>query len=166
VPDYISAPLSSSHNRKSFSCGKSPLDEYFHKQVSQDIKRKIAVCFVLEADKREVKGYYTLSSEGIPRKDVPETVQNKMPRAYASLPVTLLGRLAVDQNWQGKGIGKALLIDALKRAHEASHEVGSIAVVVDPIDKEAEEFYASFDFIKLPTSGRMFLPMKTIARLF
>jgi hypothetical protein len=59
-----------------------------------------------------------------------------------------------------------LLIDALKRSYEASHEIGSFAVVVDPIDKEAEKFYEKYDFIKLPDSGKMFIAIKTLKKLF
>jgi GNAT superfamily N-acetyltransferase len=74
--------------------------------------------------------------------------------------------LAIDKNYQGKGIGKILLIDALKRSYEISQKVGSFAVVVDPIDKEAEDFYTKFDFIKLPDSQKMFIAIKTLEILF
>jgi GNAT superfamily N-acetyltransferase len=78
-----------------------------------------------------------------------------------------LGRLAVDQKYQGHGIGKILLIDALKRSHEASlKSVGSMAVIVDVLDSEAEKFYQKFGFIRLPASAKMFLSMKTVGRLF
>jgi hypothetical protein len=59
-----------------------------------------------------------------------------------------------------------LLIDALKRSYEISKTIGSFAVVVDPIDQDAEDFYVKYGFIKLPDSGKMFLPMKTINQLF
>ena len=78
----------------------------------------------------------------------------------------MLGRLAIDKNFQGKGIGKILLIDALKRCFGASDSIGAFAVIVDPLDKEAERFYKKYGFIKLPDSGKMFLPMKTIRELF
>jgi GNAT superfamily N-acetyltransferase len=77
-----------------------------------------------------------------------------------------LGRLAIDKSQQGKGIGKVLLIDALKRSYGISHEIGSFAVVVDPINLEAENFYEKYDFIKLPDSGKMFIAMKTLHELF
>ena len=64
------------------------------------------------------------------------------------------------------GIGKILLIDALKRCYEISVQLGSFAVVVDPIDMEAENFYKKYDFIKLPDSGKMLIATKTLQELF
>ena len=83
-----------------------------------------------------------------------------------SIPTILLGRLALDKSIQGKGLGKILLIDALKRCSGASDFIGAFAVIVDPLDNEAERFYQKYGFIKLPDSGKMFLPMKTIKELF
>jgi GNAT superfamily N-acetyltransferase len=77
-----------------------------------------------------------------------------------------LGRLAVDLKYQGKGVGAILLIDALKRSYELTQLIGSFAVVVDPLNKKAEEFYAKYGFILLPDSKKMFLAMKTIRQLF
>jgi len=54
----------------------------------------------------------------------------------------------------------------LKRSYEISKTIGSFAVIVDPIDQDAENFYEKYGFIKLPDSGKMFLPMKTISQLF
>ncbi len=94
-------------------------------------------------------------------------IQKKMPSSYTVLPTTLLGRLAVDQRFQGKGLGEQLLLDALKRSYDISAlEIGSVAIVVDPLDKAGVSFYAQYGFVKLPDRGRMFLPMKTIGRLF
>lgn len=163
---YLTIPLSASHKREDFSCGKSPLDNYLHKQVSQDIKRRLAACFILPDEGNKIKGYYTLSNDSIPAEDLPEDIKNKMPRAYRNLPTTLLGRLAVESSCKGQGIGKLLLMDALRRAHDVSANIGSMSVIVDPLDEDAEAFYSYFGFIKLPDSGRMFLPMKTIAELF
>jgi GNAT superfamily N-acetyltransferase len=162
---YLAVPLSSSHKRDDFSWGKDALDTYLQKQANQDIKRKLAACFVLPDEQRKIKGYYTLSNHSIPAKYLPDDIRKKMPPAYANLPTTLLGRLAVDRNHKGHGLGKLLLIDALKRVYDISADIGSMAVIVDPLDDEAEGFYSNYGFIKLPASGRMFLPMKTIAKL-
>jgi ribosomal protein S18 acetylase RimI-like enzyme len=89
-----------------------------------------------------------------------------MPKSYTSIPTTLLRRLAVDVKQQGKGYGKILLVDALKRSHETSKEIGSFAVVVDPIDDSAEGFYEKYGFIKLPDSGKMIISLKTLGVLF
>lgn len=149
---YLTENLNTTHNKEKFSCGKDLLDIYIKKQATQDIKRKLAACFVIkEKETNYIKGYYTLSNSSIP---------------FDNLPLTLIGRLAVDKIYQGQGIGKILLVDALKRSYELSKQIGSFAVIVDPLDKDAELFYLKYGFIKLPDSGKMFLTMKTIEQLF
>src|SRR5690606_31204305 len=143
------------------------LDDYLHIQANQEIKRNLGVCFVLEdVETGLIKGYYTLSNNSIPISTFPGAVAKKLPTSYGSIPTTLLGRLAIDTKFQGEGIGKLLLIDALKRSAEASKSIGSFAVVVDPLDDAAEAFYEKYGFIKLPDSGKMFLAMKTVTGLF
>ena len=161
--------LASSHNRDDFDCGQLVLDEYLKKQVNQDIKKKLSVCFVIVENKQaveRVKGYYTLSNTSISRELIPLELRNKFPKSYESIPATLLGRLARDRSLLGQGKGEKLLIDALYRSHLAAKELGSFAVVVDPIDVKAEAFYLGYGFKKLPDSGKMFLAMKTIDQLF
>src|SRR5690606_5072126 len=163
----ISESLNSVHKKSDFSCGKEMLDDYLHKQANQDIKRKLSACFVVKEEQTElIKGYYTLSNNSIPLEDIPDNIRKKLLRSYTTIPTTLLGRLAIDNNFQGQGLGKLILIDALKRSFELSKTIGSVAVVVDPIDEEAERFYDKYRFLKLPDSGKMFLPMKTIGQLF
>lgn len=163
----ISEPLNSVHKKSNFSCGKEMLDSYLHKQANQDIKRKLSVCFVVKEEQTElIKGYYTLSNNSIPLEGIPDDIRKKLPRSYTTIPTTLLGRLAIDNNFKGQGLGKLILIDALKRSFELSKIIGSFAVVVDPIDEDAERFYDKYGFLKLPDSGKMFLPMKTIGQLF
>lgn len=166
---YLIKPLEADHNRSSFSCGKESLDNYIVKQAKQDMKRRLSVVFVItiNGSNKDVIGYYTLTNDGIDKEIIPEDIAKKMPPSYQTLPVTLLGRLAVDKNHQGKKLGEKLLLHALKRSSEASKtEMGSIAVVVDPLDKDAVSFYGQYGFILLPDRGRMFLPMKTIDQLF
>ena len=159
--------LDKKHNRSDFDCGKELLNNYLKIQAGQDIKRKLSACFVLtDSETNYIQGYYTLSSNSIPLNSFPQQIQKKLPKSYLSIPTTLLGRLAIDKKHQGKGIGKILLIDALKRSYELSQEIGSFAVVVDPIDKEAETFYEKYDFLKLPDSEKMFIAIKTLGDLF
>lgn len=159
--------LSRKHIRTNFDCGKDLLNNYLKYQAGQDIKRKLSACFVLaDRETNIIKGYYTLSGSSIPYSAFPETIRNKLPKSYTSIPATLLGRLAIDKKFQGEGIGKILLIDALKRSYEASKEIGSFAVIVDPMDDSAERFYTKYDFINLPDSEKMFVTIKTLKALF
>lgn len=162
---YVTTLLAGSHEKAKFSCGKAMLDNYIQKQAKQDVKAKVSACFILSDDDKEIKGYYTLSNGSIPNSQLPESVRKKLPR-YHNLPVTLLGRLAVDNKFKGQKLGKLLLLDALKRCYDTSEKIGSMAVIVDPIDQEAADFYTRFGFIQLPDSGRLFLPMATIEQLF
>jgi ribosomal protein S18 acetylase RimI-like enzyme len=164
--NHASRLLASTHEKSKFSCGKEMLDNHIRNQSSQDMKSKVAACFVLTDDHKKIKGYYTLSNGSIPRSLLPETISRSLPK-YKDLPVTILGRLAIDVHFQGLGFGSQLLIDALKRSYETSvNSVASMAVIVDPIDKEAAEFYTKYGFILLPEGKRMFLPMATIKQLF
>ncbi len=159
--------LNKKHNRKDFDCGKELLNDYLKTQASQDIKRKLSVCFVLsDSITNHVHGFYTLSNYSIPLGCFSEQIQKKLPKSYSSIPTTLLGRLAIDKKYQGKGIGKILLIDALKRSYGVSNEIGSFGIIVDPIDDEAKRFYRKYDFIELPDSGKRFIATQTLKELF
>lgn len=158
-------PLDKSHNKKDFYCSNELLTNYLHKQAKQDVNKKIAVCFVLIDEKENVIGYYTLSSASASKNQLPPNLAKRIP--YDDVPVTLLGRLAIDQSIMGKGWGGRLLIDALKRSLKVSQtQIGSSAIAVDPIDETAVSFYENYGFIQAPDSKKMFLPMQTIAKLF
>lgn len=163
--EYLTVPLNTSHKKQLFDCGNEQLNRYLHRQAKQDVKRKLSTCFVLPDTDGEIKGFYTLSNGGIPRNDLPESIARKLPSTYYSIPVTLLGRLAIGKQFQGQNLGKHLLIEALTRSYKASESLGSIAVIVDPINEQAQLFYQKYSFIQLPNSKRMFLPMKTISFL-
>ena len=157
--------LNPSLNKKDFCCGAIMLDNYLHTQASQDVKRKLCVVFAL-SEGTTIKGYYTLSNASIPAELMPEAIRKKMPGSYKTLPVTLLGRLAIDEKFKGQGLGGILLIDALRRSFSVAGEsLGSIGVVVDPLDEGAVVFYKKFGFILLPDSGKMFMPMADVALL-
>lgn len=159
--------LDKQHHREGFDCGKELLNSYLKFQAGQDVRRKLSACFVLcDKDSKIIHGYYTLCSHSISLHLLPDGIRKKLPPAYTAVPVILLGRLAIDKRQQGRGLGKILLIDALKRSYDISQELGSFAVVVDPLDEAAENFYRNYDFITLPDSGKMFIAMKTLQHLF
>ena len=164
---YLTVTLEPKHSKKEFTCGKEMLDNYLHHQANQDVKRKLSACFVMvDAESEVIKAYYTLSNNSIPLALIPANFRKNLPKSYLAIPTTLLGRLAIDSRFQGQGIGTILLIDALKRSYETAETIGSFAVIANPLDKYAEEFYNKYGFIKLPDSKKMFLPMKTIEKLF
>ena len=157
--------LDKTHNRKSFECEETTLTDYIRKQASQDMKKRLAICFVAADNDNNVLGYYTLTSESLGRELIPEKYLKKVPRNY-NAPVILLGRLARDLKQKGTGLGEHLLLDALFRAFTLSEEsIGAIAVVVDPINQYAVRFYEKYGFEQLPDSEKMFLPMNTIREL-
>lgn len=163
---YQIEPLSVKHDRAAFSCGVEALDRYLQKQAGQDISRRVAAAFVITPDGTTIAGFYTLSAHLVNLADLPENVAKKLPR-YPNVPATLLGRLAVSENFRGQGIGELLLLDALQRALGNTREVASAVVVVDAKDERARGFYLRHDFIPLPTQpNRLFYPMKAIEKLF
>ena len=126
----------------------------------------MSVYYVITEDNdNEVLGYYTLSSAVIEKSDVPETY-NKLSKApYGQLPVFIIGRLAIHTKCQGQGLGGATLISAFKKSLQIKEQIGCCAIVVDPIDQNAQQFYQKYQFIKLASSDRMILPIATIEQL-
>ena len=163
---YLTELLNSTHKKNEFQCGHEILDNYIHRQASQDIKRHLSACFVIANKENVIKGYYTLSNASIDQKLIPENFKKKLPKSYTEIPTTLLGRLARDKNINGERLGETLLIDALKRSYDTSKTIGSMAVIVDPIDTNAKNFYLKYGFIELPDSKKMFKSMKTISLFF
>ena len=164
--NYITSLLSTKHRKENFTCGKDLLDNYLYTQAKQDVKRKLTACFILSNNDETVKGYYTLSNSSVNRDFLPESIKKKLPPSYKQLPAALLGRLAVDVNYKGQGLGTHLLMDALKRSYHNSLQIASMAVIVDPLDREAIAFYNHFGFIELPDSGKMFIPMTQLENIF
>lgn len=166
TPKYI-VPLEKGHDRSAFDCGNDELNRYLKQQARQDAEKHVAVPFVLlEPGSAVVRGFYTLSASIIPVEELPPDMMKKLPR-YGQLPVTLLGRLAVDQTARRQGAGEFLLVDALRRCLEGAQHIGAMAVIVDAKDEQAESFYRHFDFLPFQhTPRRLFLPMRQIAQLF
>lgn len=165
--EQVIVPLQKRHNRDAFSCGKPAIDKYLKEQVSQDIKRKTAVAFVLEGNSNtEIAGFYVLSSFSIHAGELPKVVAKKMPTKIP-IPCTLLGQFAIDETLKNQGIGGWLLAHVLNEVLLASTKIASFALVVDAIDEEARAFWIHCGFISFPnTPGRLFLPIKTIKKLF
>lgn len=152
--------------RSNFNCGNEVLNFYIKKQVSQDIRKRLTVCFCL-MDNNHLVGYYTLSNYSIHSFRFTTDIKKKFPKSYNSIPCTLLGRLAIDNDYSGNGYGELALIHALKKSYDVSENaVASYAVVTHPIDKSAIKFYEKYGFIQLNNTKIMFLEMKLIKKLF
>lgn len=157
----IIEPLNRKHDRTAFNCGIEALDRYLKHQANQDIKRRISRVFVARTSKEKTKvlGYCTLSSLSVDLSVLPETIAKRLPRH--PIPAALIGRLAVDTSAQGKGIGKMLLSNAIRRTLAVSDDIAIYAMVVDAINVEAESFYKRYGFSHLAQCGsRLFLPLK------
>lgn len=163
---YSVEKLDKEHNRTSFNSGISELDHYLATQAGQDMKRHVAITYVLiEPPSNEVIGYHTLSATSIELKNLSEQEIKKLPR-YPLLPATLIGRLAVDENYQGKGIGQLLLIHALKISLENSNKIASLAIIVDAKNDKAAQFYQHFGFLQFfDIPNKLYLPMETIKKM-
>lgn len=159
-------PLAERHDRVRFTCGVESLDRYLKTQASQDIRRKANAVLVMVAPREpsRILGYFTLCACGLSQGAVPEGTRRHLPR-YPQVSATLLGRLAVDRDHQGRGIGGLLLARALRLAYLNTAAVGSCMVVVDALDDNAALFYARHGFIRLPDSMRLILPMATVGKL-
>ena len=154
------ATLNAAHDRSSFDCNSEPLNRYLREQVTQDVRRRVAACFVALAQNQRIAGYYTLASASLLLADLPASMSKKLPR-YPTVPAVRMGRLAVDQAFKGMGLGGALLADALARA--ARSEIAAYALLVDAKDEVAAAFYIHNGFIELPDSPRsLFLPQANI----
>ena len=160
--------LQKQHNRSDFDSKTPLLDEYIRKQASQDVRKDLSACYVLTDNADRVIAYYTLSGNTIPQEGIPNDLLKKLklPPSYIDLPAVLLGRLAVDQKHKGKRYGELLLMDALQRCLILSSQLGTLAVIVDPIDGESKSFYQKYGFLSLKDSEKMFIPMITIKELF
>ena len=157
------APLDAAHDRAGFDSGSEPLNRYLREQATQDIRRRVAACFVALTDGPRIAGYYTLASASLLLADLPASTGKKLPR-YPTVPAVRMGRLAVDQAFKGQGLGGALLADALTRAARA--EIAAYALVVDAKDEPAAQFYRHHGFVALPEAPRtLFLPLATIELL-
>lgn len=155
--------LDSALDRKPFHSGNEPLDRYFRETVSQDVRRRVAACFVATSPDGSIAGYYTLACASLLLDRLPEGIAKKLPR-YPTVPAVRMGRLAVDQRHRGKGLGGALLADALARAIRA--EIAAYALLVDAKDDAAAAFYKHHGFIALPeTPLTQFLPLATYRSL-
>ena len=156
--------LGEEHERSLFRCGEDALDRYFQTQVTQDVRRHIANCFVaVEAITSTIAAWYTISAASIPLVGLPPDETRRLPR-YPTVPAVRIGRLAVDQKFQGRGLGAALLADAAARVLKA--DAAAFTLLVDTRNEPAVAFYHRFGFRILASRPRtLFLPLATAQKV-
>ena len=157
--------LARQHDRTSFDCGESTLNDWLKLRAGQFDRKDLARTFVAtRIGQSVVIGYYALSTHRVMFETLPHNESKGLPRL--DVPVVLLGRLAVDLSVRGQGLGGLLIVDALRRAVHIAEQVGIRAVEVDAIDDVAKQFYLSYGFRELLDDPRhLFLPMHEVRKL-
>jgi len=157
-------PLAKLHDRDGFDCGSEPLNLFLKRTARQHASRGISRTFVLvdEAapEPKPILGFFALNLCRIQLEALPPHEAKKLPRGVAGVR---LGRLAVSKHYHGHGLGKILLVAAMKKFLEISSMAGGIGLFVDAKDQKAKAFYMHFGFVSLPSSElELFLPVATI----
>jgi GNAT superfamily N-acetyltransferase len=153
------APLAAAHERDAFASGEPTLDHWLrHRALGNEI-RGTSRTYVACVDRR-VFAYYCLATGSVGSALAPGRLRRNMPDP---IPVMVLGRLAVDRQWQGRGVGRALLRDAVLRTLQVSEMVGVKALMVHALSEEAGRFYGPLGFYPSPTHPRtLFLPLAAV----
>jgi GNAT superfamily N-acetyltransferase len=148
-----------SHDATAFDCGKPSLNEWLQKDAAKSDGKTARTFVVCEGSR--VIGYYYIAAGSIERKAIPKEVkEHGLPN---SIPVVIIGRLARDKTYAGKGLGPDLLSDALKRILTAAHTIGVRGVLVHALDDDSVPFYEKNGFLPCPIGERtFFLPIETI----
>lgn len=156
-------PLTADHDLADFDCGEPALDDWLKQRALKNESRFSRTYVVCEANK--VVAYFCISAGAIERAAAPGKVRRNAPD---TIPVSVIGRLAVSRSHAGRGLGADILSDALKRIAVASQSIGIGAVLVQAKDDSAKRFYmACAEFIEYPADSRtLFLPIETVVAAF
>lgn len=163
----------SHHDRAVFSCGTARIDNFLHRTAKKHQKGDfIRVWVAVKEDEKPILGFYSLNAHSVEAEDLPAKLTKNAPN-HGGIPALYLAMFGVDETYQGRGLGRVLLADALKRAARVSEEIGLAVVILDVLDDgdaEAVEkryrFYEAFGFISFPSRRlRMFIPTATILQI-
>lgn len=155
-------PLTGSHDRQGFDCGRQELNDWLRQVARQHQDKGLSKTFVAvrEEEPSRICSYYALTLSELENRHLPEAWRKKLPRR---IPGVRLGRLAIDKHYQGKGLGALLLVDALTRARRIAAEAGGIGLFVDALDEQAAGYYRRFGFAASPDNPLLlFLPAGVI----
>ena len=140
--------LTQAHDLSLFDSGEKVLDDWLRHRAFDNLQLAASRTYVVcPSGTSRVAGYYALSMGQILAQEATGAMRRNMPK---SIPAVLLGRLAVDRAWQGKGLARALLADVVRRSLRASNEVSARLVIVHAISPAAEAFYLHHGFTRLP----------------
>lgn len=161
----IVMPFEAQLDRASFRCGKPSLDDWLHRYAHQQEKDNSArTTYLVDEREARIAGYFTLVTYRLEVEDLTPEVKRR-PRY--PMPAMLLARLAVDEHYQGKGLGRILLYEALKRLARGSEDIGFEVVVVDALDEDAACFYLRFGFRRFADHDlRLFMMTKDLRATF
>jgi GNAT superfamily N-acetyltransferase len=156
--------LSRAHDRDGFDCGSEPLNAYLRQSARQHIHRGISRTFVLveesTVEPRPIAGYFTLNICQLRGEQLPAEMARQLPRDVAGVK---LGRLAITKDRQRQGLGRLLLVAAMKKFVDVFDSAGGIGLFVDAKDDAARTYYERFGFVPLPDNPlQLFLPVQTI----
>lgn len=156
-------PIGKQYDREAFDCGEDVLNEFLRRHARKSHERGGSKTFLAidETDGKTILGYYTLSPASLTYERAPESARRGLARH--DVPVFRLGRLAVDRNAQGQGLGGQLLLAAGRRCLLAAAEVGGVALLIDAKNERVAKWYASYGAVPLldaPLS--LLLPLRTI----
>lgn len=138
--------LTTKHDVADFFCGEATLDDWLKNKALKNETGDASRTYVVCVDEKVI-GYYALAVGSVAREVVTKQIQRNTPD---TLPVMILARLAVDHNWNGLGIGRGLLRDAILRTLQASNLAGIKAIIVHAISQEAKTFYEKAGFKPSP----------------
>lgn len=156
-------PLTPDHDLAGFDCGEPALDEWLKDRALRNESR-FSRTYVVCAENRVI-AYYCISAGSVERAHAPGKVRRNAPD---TIPVSVIGRLAVSRDHSGKGIGADILSDALRRIAVASQTIGIAAVLVHAKDDAVKRFYlARAEFVEYPADSRiLFLPIETVVAAY
>ena len=166
IPDWHEEPISRKHIRTSFDCGEIELNEFLQQHARQSHEKGAAKSFlaISNSDGKTILGFYSLSPASLLYARTPEIVRKGLARH--DVPVFRLGRLAVNRQFQGHGLGGQLILVAGRRCILAATEVGGVAILIDAKTERAAKWYASYGAVALTDSPlSLVLPLATVRKV-
>jgi GNAT superfamily N-acetyltransferase len=153
-------PIKPEHQIEDFDSGNPELDDWLRKRAFKNESSGTSRTYVVTVEQKVI-AYYCLANGSILNTNAPGRIRRNMPD---SIPVMVIGRLAVDHNWHSQGIGRGLVRDAVLRTLQAAKIAGIRAILVHAISEQAKQFYSKCGFIPSPLSSMTLMIVITDAK--